>query len=100
MKTLMLFGLVMSQGLATGCASHRAQAPDATMPSLVGDTYNHEQLVRIMDLREQGESLAAVAKIVGGTRADVRAAERQQKTRQQADRRHANLSLVVASCCR
>jgi hypothetical protein len=67
--------------VASACASMRP-APPAT-PSLV---YQREAIERIMALREGGESLANVAKVVGGTRTDVRLAERKELARLRAIR--------------
>jgi hypothetical protein len=46
--------------------------------------YGPEEVAVIMYLRAQGESLAAVARTVGGTRDDVRAAERAELARRKA----------------
>jgi hypothetical protein len=43
--------------------------------------YSPAQVTTILDLRDRGESLKAVARQVGGSKQDVRAVERQQRPR-------------------
>ena len=61
--------------IGSACATNRAPAPAAT--AMAG--FSAAQMERILALREDGESLAAVAKDVGGNRDDVRLAERQYR---------------------
>jgi hypothetical protein len=50
-------------------------------------SYTTAQIDTIMHMRDNGDGLADVAKVVGGTRQDVRAAERAEKQRRKAARR-------------
>jgi Flp pilus assembly protein TadD len=61
--------------IGSACATNRAPAPAPT--AMAG--FSAAQMERILTLREGGESLAAVAKEVGGNRDDVRLAERQYR---------------------
>ena len=62
--------------LAVACAS----AP-ATPAEFSPRKYTREEVAHILAMRENGESLAAVAAEVGGTRHSVRLAERQELAR-------------------
>ena len=79
MKTKTLMALASLLTLAGACASTRPAPPATASPP-----YQREAIERIITLREQGESLANVARIVGGTRTDVRLAERQELARRRA----------------
>ena len=61
--------------IGSACATNRAPAPAVT--AMAG--FSAAQMERILTLREDGESLAAVAKEVGGYWDDVRLAERQYR---------------------
>jgi hypothetical protein len=67
--------VILAVLLLTAFGGACATSPAPT-PTAVGG-YSAAQVGRILSLREDGESLAAVAQQVGGTRADVRFAERQ-----------------------
>jgi hypothetical protein len=69
-------------GLNLGCAraAPRPAADDARRCS-VRTGYSPAQISAIRELRERGESLAAVARQVGGSRQDVRAVEQQWQPR-------------------
>jgi hypothetical protein len=62
--------------VATTLLGACASAPPA--PPAVSRSYSSAAVRRIMALREGGESLANVAREVGGTRRDVRAVERRE----------------------
>jgi hypothetical protein len=68
--------------LALACASAGPPPRETAHPA-----YCPAAVERIIALRENGESLAAVAKEVGGTREGVRNAERQELARRRAERR-------------
>jgi hypothetical protein len=51
------------------------------VPATPARAYPPAAVERIMAMRERGDSLAQVAREVGGTRADVRSAERQELSR-------------------
>jgi hypothetical protein len=65
---LMVFAL---SALAGACASAGPAAPATPVRA-----YPPAAVERIMAMRERGDSLAQVAREVGGTRADVRSVER------------------------
>jgi len=44
-------------------------------------TYTPAELSTIMSMRDNGDGLSDVARVVGGSRADVKAAEKAEKTR-------------------
>jgi hypothetical protein len=67
--------VILAVLLLTAFGGACATSPAPT-PTAVGG-YSAAQVGRILSLREDGESLAAVAQQVGGTRADVRMVERQ-----------------------
>jgi hypothetical protein len=58
-------------------------------------SYSAEQIAIIMHMRDNGDGLADVAKVVGGTRKDVKAAERAEKQRRK-ESRHENRDAGVA----
>jgi hypothetical protein len=55
-----------------------ASAPALPPPEFSPRSYSSQEVTRIMNLRENGESLAVVAAEVGGTRQSVRLAERHE----------------------
>jgi hypothetical protein len=88
---------VASATLAAACATGggrgeqgdlaEARAADACGPrerSRGARTYSEAERRRILALREAGESLAAVARAVGGSRGDVRSAERSARAERSA----------------
>ena len=78
MKLRHVLAAVMSVAVMGGaCATTSGPSPAPT--AMAG--YSASQVQRIMELREGGESLAAVAQQVGGSRADVRIVEGQCRTR-------------------
>jgi hypothetical protein len=64
--------------LTIACATSPSPSPQTAV------SYNSGDLARIMRMRDNGEGLADVARQVGGTRADVRAAERRELARRRA----------------
>jgi hypothetical protein len=73
-------GFLAVASATTGCAATGAtSAATSAAPAIT--VYNDQQVARIMSLRMEGDSLADVAKEVGGSRASVRAAEREELTR-------------------
>jgi hypothetical protein len=83
-KSLALLALFLSPTLASA----------ETFPR----NYTPAQLSTIMSMRDNGDGLADVAKVVGGSRADVKAAERVEKARRKAvEHVHGTVWLAVAS---
>jgi hypothetical protein len=89
MKKQTLAGLLLFASLGLGCAS--TMAVPLTAPSRC---YSPAQIERIMTMREWGEARADVAKEVGGTRADIRAAERLELAR----RRDPHAATLTVQC--
>ncbi len=81
MRFARILGVVgMTVGLmagSMGCAGTEGATGSRarTGGELSGKVYTPEELRTIMVMRSNGEGLAAIAKKVGGTRADLRAAE-------------------------
>jgi hypothetical protein len=71
-----ILAVLLLAAFGGACATSPAPTPTA-----VGG-YSAAQVGRILSLREAGESLAAVAQRVGGTRAEVRIVERQYRIQQ------------------
>jgi hypothetical protein len=61
----------LALGALGGCAAHTEVS--------TGRTYGPEESAIIMRMRADGDGLADVARVVGGTRADVRAAEKRAR---------------------
>lgn len=74
-----LIGLLVL-GLSLACASTET-APMVAAPV---HRYSAGQVRRIMDLRDDGQGLTDVSRVVGGTRGDVRLAEKAEKARRRS----------------
>lgn len=68
-------GLVLLVTVMLGCATQTA------MTSPLGRPYSAAELKTIMDMRDEGEGLADVARVVGGTRRQIKQAESVEKRR-------------------
>jgi hypothetical protein len=82
-------GIVGLMGGSVGCATSTHAGADVartTAAQPATRTYSAEELRTIMQMRDSGAALADVANRVGGTRADVKAAERNEKLRRRAQR--------------
>ena len=92
MKLIRSFVFIAATTLCLAFASSYAVAETASRQ------YSAEQVALIMDMRENGDSLADVAKVVGGSRKDVKAAEKAEKLRVKSKRaREAVERIAVAS---
>jgi hypothetical protein len=97
-KFLMVASLVLAQGacaLSRGGEAVGSGVPSSTSWNARGDVpaggarctgeapsrYNREQIAEIMRLRDEGESLAAIAGRVGGSRSEVKVVEVVEKAR-------------------
>jgi hypothetical protein len=60
---------------AAGCAGTQPPAPPAIGCSLAR-SYSEHQVVVMQRMRDDGDGLSQVARVLGGTRADVRCAEK------------------------
>lgn len=68
----------------------------SAQPDTSGRTYSPAQITVVMTMREFGDSLADVAKVVGGSRADVKAAEAAEKARRKShDNRRVSATVVA-----
>jgi hypothetical protein len=67
-------------GLSLACASTQSVPVAATS----AHRYSPGQVRRIMDLRDDGQGLTDVSRVVGGTRSDVRLAEKAEKARRRS----------------
>jgi hypothetical protein len=76
----------LSQGSAGGQASPAAATEEVAPPVCSAVAYDASAIETIMEKRDWGDSLAQVSKEVGGTREDVKWAERLEKARRKADR--------------
>src|SRR5438105_2362057 len=76
MKSMMvkMIGMAMLAELMVGCGT-------TTRATGTPRLYSAAELTRIMLMRDQGDGLADVARMVGGSRHDVREAERLEKAR-------------------
>ena len=77
---MMLLGL-----LGAGCASFGSAGGAGAVPR-ASRCYTEQEVARIEMLREHGDTAEAVAEMVGGTAADVRRLERQQRAQRLAGR--------------
>jgi len=58
-------------------------------------SYSAAQVEQIMQMRDNGDGLADVARVVGGTREDVKAAEASEKASRKAARTAASLAVAA-----
>jgi hypothetical protein len=77
-----LSGCFLACALAVGCAT-----TEVTTTPTPTRLYTPNEIDHIMAMRADGEGLATVAHTVGGTRTDVRFAERQELARRREARR-------------
>jgi hypothetical protein len=76
----------LTVGFGTCLLTFACATSDVRPPQTASLAYTGSDIARIMHLRDDGQGLAEVARQVGGTRADVRAAERRELARRRAPR--------------
>jgi hypothetical protein len=102
MRFARILGVVGMVGLmagVVGCAGTNGAAGRRASEGgeLSGKIYTPEELRTIAAMRSNGEGLAAVAKKVGGTRADLRAAESMVNMRRKAKQPYRQTIGIVAA---
>ena len=90
MSLIRAAGLVLLATVMLGCAAQTASTPP------LGRPYSATELKTIMDMRDEGEGLADVALVVGGTRLQVKQAESLEKRRRRNGRALAIEGTAVA----
>jgi hypothetical protein len=82
-------GCLLACALAVGCAHTDVSAPASSR------LYTPDEIDHIMAMRDNGDGLTTVASAVGGSRSDVRSAERRELARRRQLRRPPALIRVL-----
>ncbi len=71
--------LAIAAACSSVACSHAGRMAGLTTAASAARCYDDADVKVILDLREQGESRAAIAKVVGGTKADIRRVEQERR---------------------
>jgi len=78
MRFISMLGWLACAGVGVGCAGTNAAGLPVESPARI---YTDDEIRLLMHLRDNGDGLSDVAKVIGGTRRDVKRAEAWEKQR-------------------
>jgi len=86
MKFFAMLGWLACAGAGVGCAEMNAARVPAEPTGAPTRIYSENEIRVLMHLRDNGDGLADVAAVIGGTREDIKRAEAQEKLRRRLAR--------------